>query len=753
MYYSSILTVLAWLVASNVFGNPMHNDYSDEIARYSVVWDTPSSNSSGSMPIGNGDIGLNVWVEESGDILFYIGKTDAWSENCRLLKLGRVRIKLIPNPFEKGKYFRQTLKLRQGEIEVLGGAGERRIKALIWVDANRPVVRIEIEGSQPFGAEVHLETWRNVRRRLEGDELHSAYGLDGDNPEPVFVEPDSVMDSLTDRIVWYHRNERSCYPATLEFQGIGSLVSKYPDPLLNRTFGGCIRGSGLSAVDSRTLVSGKPSQRFQISVYPLTARTNTAEEWLELLGRSIAAADSADIPKAHAEHRMWWLNFWSRSWIRVYGNDAAEAVTRGYLLQNWINACGGRGACPIKFNGSIFTVDAKPDSIRYDADYRRWGGPYWFQNTRLPYWSMPAAGNYDLMKPLFAMYRDALPLARERTRIYYGHRGAYFPETMYFWGTYVNSNYGWDRTGLPPGTTLNRYIRYEWQGGIELTAMMLAYYEHTQDSRFLRSELLPFADEILTFYDRHYPRDEKGRIRFEPAQALETYWDSVNPMPEIAGLTNVLSSLLELPDSLAAAEQRAMWRRMKDELPPIPIRNADGAAVLAAAEVMGPKSNVENPELYAIFPYRLFGVGKENIGLAQRTFDIRIHKSTGGWQQDAIQAALLGNAEEAARMVTSNFTTKNPESRFPAFWGPNFDWLPDQDHGSVGMIALQQMLMQADGRTILLLPAWPEAWNADFKLHAPYRTTVEGTVRNGKLETLKVTPEERSSDVIVMKAK
>ena len=74
---------------------------------YNVVWDSPSKDSSGSMPIGNGDVGLNVWVEESGDLVFYIGKTDAWSETVRLLKLGRVRVRLSPNPFVSGQPFLQ----------------------------------------------------------------------------------------------------------------------------------------------------------------------------------------------------------------------------------------------------------------------------------------------------------------------------------------------------------------------------------------------------------------------------------------------------------------------------------------------------------------------------------------------------------------------------------------------------------------------------------------------------------------------
>src|ERR1700754_781231 len=46
--------------------------------RYNVRWDAPGPGSAQSMPLGNGDIGLNVWTEQNGDLLFYISKTDAW---------------------------------------------------------------------------------------------------------------------------------------------------------------------------------------------------------------------------------------------------------------------------------------------------------------------------------------------------------------------------------------------------------------------------------------------------------------------------------------------------------------------------------------------------------------------------------------------------------------------------------------------------------------------------------------------------
>jgi hypothetical protein len=65
------------------------------------------------------------------------------------------------------------------------------------------------------------------------------------------------------------------------------------------------------------------------------------------------------------------------------------------------------------------------------------------------------------------------------------------------------------------------------------------------------------------------------------------------------------------------------------------------------------------------------------------------------------------------------------------------------------MIGLQEMLMQTSENEIRLLPAWPEDWDVDFRLHAPENTIVEGSVRNGEIQDLKVTLEQRLADVII----
>jgi hypothetical protein len=64
------------------------------------------------------------------------------------------------------------------------------------------------------------------------------------------------------------------------------------------------------------------------------------------------------------------------------------------------------------------------------------------------------------------------------------------------------------------------------------------------------------------------------------------------------------------------------------------------------------------------------------------------------------------------------------------------------------MIGLQEMLLQDDGKKIYLFPAWPRDRDVHFKLHAPYNTTVEATLKDGKITQLIVTPRQREKDII-----
>lgn len=705
---------------------------------YNVVWTSPSEDMFGSMPIGNGDLAANVWMEPHGDLVFYISKSDAWSAEQELLKLGRVRIRLDQPFCREGDDFRQELDLRRGRI--VFSSGPRSI--VFWIDAHHDTIHIEMDANEPFDAEVALESWRTPDGNRSGG-----------------AAPDTFLPTDENTIRWFQRNTRSIFADTLRNQHLGAFVDAYHDPLMDLTFGGMIEAAGLTAKNERTLATTSSVKTLHVSMHALTAQTETPEAWVEQLELQRAATTSLPLEERRTNHQTWWSDFWSRSHIFATGTPEAESVTRAYVLQRWIQAGAGRGTYPIKFNGSLFTVDGLIKNANtgqiddHGPDWRQWGGCYWFQNTREPYWAMLYAGDVDHMQALWNMYRNAIPLLKDRTRAYFGHGGIFCSETIYPWGLNRNGDFGIGNTNVYPQ---NPYIRYYWDSGLELSMMMLDTFAHTGDETFARDTLLPIAEEVIIFYDEHYPRTDDGKVLFSPAMSLETWHTAEDPLPVIAGLHTVMTRLLEIPEALTTDEQRERWQRLLNELPDLPFGEENGKKWIKPARTYADRKNSENPELYAVFPFRMHTLGKPDLDLAIETWHRRLIKRTGGWSQDAIQAALLGLTDEAKAYVVQNATDKSiigepvRESRFPAFWGPNFDWLPDQCQGSVTMIALQRMLMQCEDDTIRLIPAWPKDWNADFKLHAPRNTIVEGRVENGKIVTLNVTPEARSNDVIVM---
>ncbi len=725
------------------------------IKDYNISWTTPGINSLGSIPLGNGDIGLNAWVEENGDLVFYLSKTDTWSENGQLLKLGKIRVSLNPNPFIK-ESFLQELKLEQGEIVVNYGLS----KITLWVDANHPTVQIDIDSKTAINAQVSFETWRKARRQLTGMETHAAYGVLAEQTKgekcagAIYQESDTIVSTAKNKVMWYHHNSYSWWKSNLELQSLGEYAKANQDPLLYRTFGALIEAEGLSNKSDTLLTSLKPAEHFQVNIYPLT-QVGSSEVWKKKVIDNANKIKKLAAKTRKEAHLKWWKEFWDKSYIYISSKNMevrkqAELVTQGYILQRFINGCAGRGNFPIKFNGSIFTVDNyhSDDAYKgYDADFRLWGGPFWWQNTRLIYWTMLISGDFEMMKPLFRMYSNNLAIRKLATKKYYGHDGAYFPETMNFWGTFASDNYGCDRTGLADGYTSNNYIRYYWQNGLELSLMMLDYYSFTQSQGFAKDTLVPLVSEVLTFYDKHWNRGNDGKILFSPAMSLETFHKAVNPLPEIVGIKAVAERMLAMKGNLLNEAQQKEYKNLINDLPQIPVRVINNDTILAPAYEYSDKQNYENPELYAVFPYRTFGLGKPNIALAQRTFANRTHKENIGWQQNSIQAAYLGQTDEVERMVIESFSVWNKNFRFPAFWGPNYDWTPDQDHGSVAVNALQRMLIQYENDKIYLIPAWPKEWDVHFKVKGPKNSVIEGIVENGKVVKIKSAP--KNIEVVV----
>ncbi|HRG23842.1 MAG TPA: DUF5703 domain-containing protein, partial [Chitinophagaceae bacterium] len=113
--------------------NPLNFQAAAQLpSSYDIIWNSPSSNPSESMPCGGGDIGMNVWVEK-GELFIYLAKSGSLDEHNTMLKAGRIRVKFFPNPFEGGT-FRQQLHLNGGYVLVEGESKGVKASIRIWAD-------------------------------------------------------------------------------------------------------------------------------------------------------------------------------------------------------------------------------------------------------------------------------------------------------------------------------------------------------------------------------------------------------------------------------------------------------------------------------------------------------------------------------------------------------------------------------------------------------------------------------------------
>ena len=767
------LLFFTWLFAAIILpgrATPLDDD--------NVVWSSPSANALESMPCGGGDIGLNVWVEH-GDLLIYLARSGTFDELNGMPKLGRLRLRLSPNPWAKDAVnFTQELRLHPGFVRIHGEAAGVTTDTDVWVDVFRPVIHVVIRSSVPTAFTADYENWRLADRQQTPAEMGPNRSYIG-APEPAIVRSDTVGFS-GDTVRFYHRNTgRTDFDLVTAQQGLAACASTLWNPLVNLTFGGEMSGPGLVADRQTTghyasadyhgwrLSSAADRTTHALQVVLHTAQTPTLAAWADGLAAEVRATAATDPATARAATESWWADFWARSHIFIHPatpDPASEPwqVGRNYQIFRYQLGCNARGEYPTKFNGGLFTVDPEfiDPKLPFTPDFRLWGGgSFTAQNQRLVYWPLLKSGDTDLMRPQFEFYRRALGNAETRSKVYWGIDGASFTEQIENFGLPVAFEYNWHRRpGAEVGIEDSDWVNFQWDTVFEFCGMNL------ESRRYAGADItayLPLIESCLRFYDQFYQQrtlartghrfSDDGKLVLFPATACETYKDALNPASTLAALHGVLTRLLALPSVAAPGLDRKQWQTLLDRLPALPTREFNGHSVIAPAASWSRVQNVELPQLYPVFPWAQYGIGRHGLGLARDTwlygFDRPDQKQIISWHQDAIFCARLGLTKEAAALTLAKL--RDSGRRFPTWWGPGHDWVPDHNWGGSGMIGLQDMLLQDVGRQLYVLPAWPADWDVDAKLHAPENTTVELTVKEGRLQRLVVTPAARAADVVL----
>ena len=735
---------------------------------YSITWNTPSQDSIDSMPLsGRLGAGANVWVQD-GSIWLYLAHNGAYDSNGRLLKLGCVRI--TPKHLQLGSSgFSQKLDPLTGTITIQQG----KFQASLWFAAETLVFESSDPTAHPL--EVAYGTWREkTKDGIRCDMMGSTGTFHGDQ---VQASPGGFLA--------FHRN--ADYPIDLNglAQSRGSALDVLPDVTAKRVFGSAIAVEG-----GMTAQPTESEVRWQFwNGKAWTGQTKERKD--HLITMRLAAAVDADPsqwpaqakslldPKnrqaAKKDELARWQEFWSRSHVRINANagesDPGYLIGRNYQLFRYMQAANRDGELPLLFNGGIFTTDNNGrikgnnndelptfEGEPATPDFRRWMGCYFMsQNQRWLGWPTIANGDADLLSPTTRYYRNRAKVAAHRAKNI-GAEGVVYTEALDIWGLCPVAP-------RPDGLCGATHLTYHFSMGAENAWMNLQAHD------VLGTDLSPDLEWIagtVLFYDSFYRSEAKkhehkelgddGKLVMNPANGLEFAGGATNPIDGVAAFTRITDSLLKLPSISPSLRKRL--EGIEKTIPPLPMARRNGVMSLQPAKHWTGEYNKWEPiEMYAYWPYRLIGVtNPSTIQLGRDTWDTipedraRLCKQDYSWMANVVNMAALASPEKAKeRAIYKMANTAAPQARFPAFFGPGHDWLPDFNWGGSGSTGIQEMLLAPEpGVTgkLHLFPAWPAEWDVDFKLHAPGKTLVEASLKGGKLVSLKVTPASREKDIV-----
>ena len=506
--------------------------------------------------------------------------------------------------------------------------------------------------------------------------------------------------------------------------------------------------------------------------------------------RSVAAAFEAlrakDTNALGAERDAWWADFWSRSRIEVTGDERAALLERLWYAQLYVWAGVGFGKVPPKFNGGAGLVL---------GDSRLWGAGVWTQNTRELCWPLGAANHREFMQRFVEFYEGCRPQSEARHRKRHpGINGFRMSETIPLTDSPViqaHTNVAVADVGRPyvPSSATAvaawKQQRYSEQkkacngaaicsSGTEILQQMVDYLRYYGDQSFT-PVVAAWLRGQTELYLSLLEKGEDGKWHVVNTLENESWYCPEDCLVDLCaarfclGLTTGLGRKLGFPPELVAAATERLA-----ELAPLPtaeVFEMDNANVRSLAKTFVPgnrlyvpfknpevgqiKGNVENNELYAVFPFAM-GDYDKNVETFRRGSDMIIYgwEPAGagwGWYPVPMWAARLclpDAADYVYRFAVGNNTWPFGGGRSPAaimYKGAEVEDCPYLDSAGVLQAAIQELFLQShaeepsaelfSGGPIRLLPGVPRSWSGSFKLLARGGFEVECAFEKGVVTT------------------
>lgn len=439
-------------------------------------------------------------------------------------------------------------------------------------------------------------------------------------------------------------------------------------------------------------------------------------------GDDLAGVASA-ATRAPVQPRRDHLDEWHRYWegaapMRLDSPDGSARYFEALrAMQLYVAKASSGGAVPASHGGVTSLWSSYRDDIHWASD------AWWHFNLRQPVWANLGAGTADQNAPYFDVYLDRIEEMRAWTQEHWPEaEGICVPEFLKYDGTAEACV-----SAMEP-SWLNRIL----STGAELVENVRLQAAYTGDREILR-RAYPLLEGVAEFYLSVLEEGEDGRLHLHHVNALETQWDTTDPTPDVASMRTIFPFLAEVTRGHGDVRLAEQIEAAIPRLPELPRTVRDGKEVIAWSATDEEDHNTQNPDLEAIWPWRVVGAEDQ---VAHDTFTTRVFDQTREWASDAQQAAWLHRADDMVALleqgtrdfqVFDNGFAAHSKNHDPLRGGGFYDtW------NAVVASTVQDALVQDDHGTVRIAPSIPQDWSVTGAVQVPGRHRVDVEVREGE---------------------
>ncbi|MEO7654000.1 MAG: glycoside hydrolase family 95-like protein, partial [Bryobacteraceae bacterium] len=308
-------------------------------------------------------------------------------------------------------------------------------------------------------------------------------------------------------------------------------------------------------------------------------------------------------------------------------------------------------------------------------------------------------------------------------------------------------------------------ISHILSSGSELALQFWWRWEYTRDRQWLAESAYPLMKECAEFYMSFAKLGPDQRMHVYPSNVHESFLGVRDSISDLAAIRGLFPVLIQASEILAVdALQRAKWKAFLQKLAPYPMGDNPLAQQLGAS--LGPgrwaaglfagiagKRNTEEVWTMPVFPFEDVtddSHNEENWKIANYTYRSLPQRATllGGGGPELLDegkvpvhsrlpilAARLGRPDEVRRILPA----------FAALVQRSPNGMPSGDPGmsmveglGIPAFALQEALLQSTGGLIQLFPAWPDEWDAQFRLRTRGAFIVSASKRKNVTELVEI---------------